>query len=83
MEAVWCSKDRKTVITAGEVSATRSSRRSAARHRSASHMALGEDLGVRGMPAIFTNHGDYIGGYLPPAELVKQLDDLKTAAATE
>jgi thiol:disulfide interchange protein DsbC len=36
---------------------------------------LGEDLGVRGTPAIFTRDGDYIGGYLAPTELVKQLEE--------
>ena len=47
----------------------------------AKQYALGEELGVRGTPAIFTATGDYIGGYLPPKELLKQLDELKLAAA--
>jgi thiol:disulfide interchange protein DsbC len=74
MEAVWCSKDRKNAITqaklgqavqAGSCGAT----------PVAKQYQLGEDLGVRGTPAIFTKTGDYIGGYLPPAELVKQIQE--------
>jgi protein-disulfide isomerase len=30
---------------------------------------------VRGTPAIFTEGGELIGGYLPPATLAKVLDD--------
>jgi thiol:disulfide interchange protein DsbC len=82
MEAVWCSKDRKNAITQAKLGHEIKASKCGATPVGKQY-ALGEDLGVRGTPAIFTNDGDYIGGYLPPAELVKQLDDLKTAAATE
>jgi protein-disulfide isomerase len=36
---------------------------------------------VNGTPAIFTEAGDYIGGYLPPKKLVAYLDDLKAQSA--
>jgi thiol:disulfide interchange protein DsbC len=42
---------------------------------------LGEALGVRGTPAIFTPSGEYIGGYLAPAEMVKQLEKSEKMAA--
>ena len=38
--------------------------------------ALGEEMGVRGTPAIITDSGDYLGGYLPPARLAQYLDQL-------
>lgn len=76
MEAVWCSKDRQAAITKAkrgeQVSAPACGTTAVAKQ-----FALGEQLGVRGTPAIFTVNGDYIGGYLPPAELKRQLDELK------
>jgi thiol:disulfide interchange protein DsbC len=75
MEAVWCSKDRKAAITQAKLGQeVKSAKCQAPVGR---QYELGEDLGVRGTPAIFTTGGDYIGGYLPPAELVKQLDALE------
>jgi thiol:disulfide interchange protein DsbC len=81
MESVWCSKDRKNAITkakqgqdiGGSCGATPVGKQ----------YALGEQLGVRGTPAIFTPAGDYIGGYLPPASLVEKLDQLKAAAGPQ
>jgi thiol:disulfide interchange protein DsbC len=84
MEAVWCSKDRKAAITQAKLGQEVKAPNCAT--PVAKQYALGEDLGVRGTPAIFTNKGDYIGGYLPPEELVKQLESskpAKTAAVSE
>lgn len=76
MEAVWCAKDRQTAITQAKLG-----RKVAAQACGANPVArqyrLGEDLGVQGTPAIFTTRGDYIGGYLPPRELIKGLDRLE------
>lgn len=80
MEAVWCSKDRNTAITKAKQGEIVKSAKCGATPV-AKQYALGEELGVRGTPAIFTTSGDYIGGYLPPKELVQQLDQLKLAAA--
>jgi thiol:disulfide interchange protein DsbC len=41
----------------------------------ADHYELGQRIGVRGTPAVFTSAGELIGGYLPPATLAKVLDD--------
>ena len=35
---------------------------------------------MRGTPAIFTRSGEYIGGYLPPADLVKKLEESEAKA---
>ena len=70
MEAVWCSKDRKTAITQAKLGHEIKSQKCGATPVGKQY-ELGEELGVRGTPAIFTNGGDYIGGYLPPAELVE------------
>ena len=79
MEAVWCSKDRNTALTKAKQGQVIQS------HCGATPVAkqyeLGEEFGVRGTPAIFTASGDYIGGYLAPAEMVQQLEELRVAAA--
>ena len=43
---------------------------------------MGADLGVEGTPAIFTQNGDYIGGYLTTQELVQSVQDSQKVAAT-
>lgn len=73
MEAVWCAKDRRTAITDAkqgkEVKAPACGATPVAKQ-----YELGRQLGVRGTPAIFTSGGDYIGGYMQPAQLLEQLD---------
>lgn len=80
MEQVWCAKDRKDAITrAKQGEAVKAPNCGAT--PVGKQFELGEQLGVRGTPAIFTPAGDYIGGYLPPQELVKQLEQLQKVAA--
>ena len=79
MEAVWCAKDRNAAITKAKQGQDVDAKCAAT--PIAKQYELGEELGVRGTPAIFTPAGDYIGGYLPPKDLVKELDQLKAAAA--
>jgi thiol:disulfide interchange protein DsbC len=74
MEAVWCSKDRKNAIT--EAKAGRAVKSQQCATPVAKQFKLGEQLGVRGTPAIFTKNGDYIGGYLTPDQMIKELDRL-------
>jgi thiol:disulfide interchange protein DsbC len=79
MEAVWCSKDRNAAITMAKQGQVVQAKCGAT--PVAKQYELGEEMGVRGTPAIFTMAGDYIGGYLPPGEMVRQLDELKLASA--
>jgi thiol:disulfide interchange protein DsbC len=76
MERVWCAQDRKQAITLAkqgkEVDAPACGATPVAKQ-----YQLGEDMGVTGTPAIFTNGGGYIGGYLPPAQMLAQLEELK------
>jgi thiol:disulfide interchange protein DsbC len=80
MEAVWCSKDRRAAITQAKLGKEVKGE-SCGATPVAKQFELGEDMGVRGTPAIFTKTGDYIGGYLPPADLLKQLDELDAGGA--
>jgi thiol:disulfide interchange protein DsbC len=67
-EAVWCSANRNEALT-----------RASGATPVAREYALGQTIGVRGTPAIVTENGDYIAGYMPPRELVQQINDLKLA----
>lgn len=73
-EGVWCAKNHNDALTraklGGEVPEAK-----CASTPVESHYALGKRIGVRGTPAVFTENGDYIGGYLPPASLAKVLED--------
>ena len=79
MESVWCSKDRNAAITKAKQGQPVDAKCGAT--PVAKQYELGEEMGVRGTPAIFTAGGDYIGGYLSPPDMIKQLDQLKVAAA--
>lgn len=74
MEQVWCSKDRQSAITQAKLGQLVQTPNCGATPVG-KQFQLGEDLGVRGTPAIFTRAGDYIGGYLAPDELVKQIEE--------
>ena len=60
MEAIWCSQDRNAAMDQAKMGANVQA-----------HMALGSRLGVRGTPAIFTEAGEQVGGYLPAAQLAQ------------
>ncbi|GAF62621.1 LOW QUALITY PROTEIN: thiol:disulfide interchange protein DsbC [Psychrobacter sp. JCM 18903] len=68
MEAIWCSQDRKAA-NQGKMGADVQAPSCASPVQE--HMALGAKLGVRGTPAIFTESGQQVGGYLPAAELAQ------------
>ncbi|HWK50203.1 MAG TPA: DsbC family protein [Steroidobacter sp.] len=72
MEAVWCSMDRKKAITDAKAGKAVKAQQCAA--PVAKQFRLGEQLGVRGTPAIFTESGEYIGGYLAPDQMIGRLD---------
>jgi thiol:disulfide interchange protein DsbC len=81
-ESVWCAADRKDALT-------RAKRGEPVKSKDCGDAALkaqydmGGDLGVEGTPAIFTQSGEYIGGYLTPSQLVQLLQETpKTADAS-
>jgi thiol:disulfide interchange protein DsbC len=80
MEAVWCSKDRRNAITQAKLGKDVKGENCGATPV-AKQFELGEGMGVRGTPAIFTKTGNYIGGYLPPEDLLKQLEELDAGGA--
>lgn len=81
-EHVWCAADRRDALT-------RAKRGEAINGKACgdavikAQFEMGGDLGVDGTPAIFTQSGDYIGGYLATEDLVEAVEaSQKEAAAT-
>ncbi len=80
-EQVWCAADRRDALTRAKKDVAVKSK-ACGDAAIAKQYELGSDLGVEGTPAIFTQNGDYIGGYLTPMELVQAIQaSQKTAVA--
>jgi len=69
---VWCSNDRQSALTAAKNDLAFESGKCETSPVMAQY-EIGQNLGLRGTPAILTEGGDYIGGYLSPEQLVEQL----------
>ena len=72
MEAIWCSEDRNAAMDQGKAGANVQA--ASCNSPVQSQMALGRSLGVNGTPAIFTESGQQVGGYLPAAQLAQAID---------
>lgn len=81
-EAVWCAADRREALTrataGGEVAGTAGCTDNPVKRS----YELGEELGVRGTPAIFTERGEYLPSYYAPERLIQRLKELDAAAAS-
>jgi thiol:disulfide interchange protein DsbC len=75
MKAVWCAKDRNEAMTRAKQGEKVVGQPGCDADKLVSNeYQLGDDLGVRGTPAIMTEAGEIIGGYMPAAELAKALE---------
>jgi thiol:disulfide interchange protein DsbC len=78
-EVVWCSPNRNEALTRAKAGATLDMNKICAPTPVKREYELGENIGVRGTPAIITEKGDYISGYMEPRELLDQLKELQVA----
>lgn len=76
-EAVWCAADRNEALTRAKAGGPVDLSKTCGPTPVAREYALGQSIGVRGTPAIVTDKGDYINGYMPPHDLVEQLKELQ------
>jgi thiol:disulfide interchange protein DsbC len=74
-EAVWCSPDRAAALTQAKLGAA-VPRSTLCKTHVAETFQLGNRLGIRGTPGIYSGHGDFISGYLSPDELLARLKEL-------
>jgi len=73
MVSVWCSDNQHEALTRaklGKIVKLEQCDNPVARHRE-----LGQDIGVRGTPAVFLENGKQIGGYLTPEEMLEVLNE--------
>jgi thiol:disulfide interchange protein DsbC len=79
---VWCAADHNSALTkaklGGEVPDS-----TCGNTPVESHYSLGKRIGVRGTPAVFSESGELLGGYLPPAQLAQALDESAAAAQAQ
>lgn len=81
-EAVWCSADRNDALTRAKAGGPVDITKSCGPNPVAEQYAVGQSIGVRGTPAIVTENGSYINGYLPPRELLQEIKDLQAGKQT-
>jgi thiol:disulfide interchange protein DsbC len=72
-EEVWCAKDRNTALTLAKQDKAFESR-SCDSPVVSEHYALGQDIGLRGTPAIVLEDGRLVSGYLPPDGLLARIN---------
>lgn len=73
MNAVWCALNRGQAMTASKRGDTVPPPPALCKSPVADQYRLGVAMGVRGTPAVFSPVGEQLGGYVPAAQLVKQL----------
>lgn len=80
MRQVWCSKDRaaayKAAIEGKPVTGV-----AACNDPVAKHYEIGDGMAIEGTPAIFTEDGRQIGGFLTPEQMEARLKEGKPAQA--
>jgi thiol:disulfide interchange protein DsbC len=78
-EVVWCSADRNEALTRAKSGAQLDMNKTCGPTPVEREYQLGQNIGVRGTPAIVTDGGDFISGYMPPRELVQTIKQLQGA----
>lgn len=72
LATAWCAKDKQTAMT--EMKRRRPVPMMVCKENPvAEHYALGERFGVNGTPSLILPDGRLVPGYLPPADLAKEL----------
>ncbi len=77
MAGIWCAKDPKVALDNAKVKRTFDNPVNdlkQCKETVKAHYNLGRELGISGTPAIFLPNGELVGGYLPPADLYKRLE---------
>jgi thiol:disulfide interchange protein DsbC len=78
-EVVWCSPNRNEALTRAKTGAALDMNKVCSPTPVKREYELGENIGVRGTPAIISENGDYISGYMEPRELLDQLKEFQVA----
>jgi thiol:disulfide interchange protein DsbC len=73
-ERVWCAPDRNAALTKAKLGADIPATADCTATPVAALYALGRSVGVSGTPAVYSEAGTELGGYLPPQQLFEQLE---------
>ena len=74
MQSVWCANDRQKALTDAKNGKQIASKQ--CDDPVEKEYILGQKMGVRGTPAIFTSDGEELTGYMPPGELIRMVQNL-------
>ncbi|MFK8028248.1 MAG: DsbC family protein [Gammaproteobacteria bacterium] len=72
--SVWCSDDRKAALTKAKNGEELPAEN--CENPIVDHFEIGQKIGVTGTPAILTEKGELMPGYVPAKQLVQRLDEL-------
>jgi len=72
-EEVWCSANRGEALTRAKRGEEISAPKTCANSPIAREYELGQDIGLRGTPAIVLENGEMLPGYVPPQQLAAHL----------
>lgn len=73
--SVWCADDRHQAMTEAK-NGVEMPRRNCANPVTRDY-DLGQRIGVEGTPAVYTEDGTQLGGYLPPRQLLQRLEQMR------
>lgn len=73
LSSVWCAKDRQRAMTEAKRGAALAAATALCKNPVNKQYDLGTELGVRGTPAVFSEDGMQLGGYVPADQLAKTL----------
>ena len=76
-EVVWCSANRNEALTRAKAGGALDMTKTCGPTPVEREYSLGEAIGVRGTPAIVTQSGAFISGYMPPHDLIEQIKELE------
>jgi thiol:disulfide interchange protein DsbC len=77
--SVWCAKDRHQTLTAAKAGTPPAPAK--CDNPIEAQYKLGLELGVSGTPNMIAEDGTLMPGYIPPADLIKRMDELTAAAS--
>ena len=70
-ETVWCSENRKEALTSAKSGKMPPAKQ--CNNPVAEQFHLGQSMGVHGTPAVFTEEGEELGGFIPAEDLIQML----------
>lgn len=77
--SVWCSDDRQKALTDAKAGVALDKKQCS--NPVEADYELGNRIGVTGTPAVYTQSGIQLGGYMPPDQLLQRLQQLAEKAA--